>query len=190
MGVAVSTPTRRRPRWTWIAFVLLLVVPVAEIAVIIGVGKIIGGWPTIALLLVESALGAYLVKREGRAAWAALQRALTGGRMPAGELSDAALVLVGGTLLLAPGFLTDVVGFFFVLPFTRPLARRLLTTVITRQLLASGPGVVLWGAGMPRTPGQAPPTWHPGQPGQPSAGHPRQQPRRDSKDDVIEGEIL
>lgn len=195
MGVVVSTPTRRRPRWTWIAFVLLLVVPVAEIAVIIGVGKIIGGWPTIALLLVESALGAYLVKREGRAAWAALQRALTGGRMPAGELSDAALVLVGGTLLLAPGFLTDVVGFFFVLPFTRPLARRLLTTVITRQLLASGPGVVLWGAGMPRTPGQAPPTWHPGQPGQPgqpSAGQPRQQqPRRDGRDDdVIEGEIL
>ncbi len=200
MGVVVSTPTRRRPRWTWIAFVLLLVVPVAEIAVIIGVGKIIGGWPTIALLLVESALGAYLVKREGRAAWAALQRALTGGRMPAGELSDAALVLVGGTLLLAPGFLTDVVGFFFVLPFTRPLARRLLTTVITRQLLASGPGVVLWGAGMPPRnpgPGQAPPTWQPGQPsagqpGQPSAGQPRQQqPRRDGRDDdVIEGEIL
>jgi UPF0716 protein FxsA len=46
--------------------------------------------------------------------------------MPSRQLADAALVLVGGTLLLTPGFLTDLVGFFFVLPFTRPIARRFL----------------------------------------------------------------
>jgi len=54
--------------------------------------------------------------------------------MPATELADGALILVGGTLLLTPGFLSDVVGLFCILPFTRPLARRVLTGVITRRL--------------------------------------------------------
>jgi len=126
---------RRRPRWLALAFVLLLVVPVLEIAVIIAVGKVIGGWPTLALLVFESALGAWLVRREGGKAWRALSTALTTGQMPSRQLADAALVLVGGTLLLAPGFLTDVAGFFLVLPFTRPIARRVLEVVVARRLL-------------------------------------------------------
>jgi len=126
---------RRRPRWLAVTFVLLLVVPVLEIAVIIAVGKVIGGWPTLALLVFESALGAWIVRREGARAWRALSSALTTGQMPSRQLADAALVLVGGTLLLAPGFLTDVVGFFLVLPFTRPFARRLLEVVVARRLL-------------------------------------------------------
>ncbi|WP_460458745.1 FxsA family protein [Angustibacter peucedani] len=121
--------------------VLLLVVPTLEIAVIVAVGRAIGGWPTLGLLLVESALGAWLVRREGSRAWAALVQALQTGRMPARELSDAALVLVGGTLLLAPGFLTDVAGFACVLPVSRPLARRALAGLVERRLLrAAGPG--------------------------------------------------
>ena len=75
------------------------------------------------LLVLESLLGAWFVRREGSRAWAALTTALNTGRMPSRELADAALVLVGGTLLLTPGFITDVVGFFFILPLTRPLAR-------------------------------------------------------------------
>jgi UPF0716 protein FxsA len=130
-----SRPRRGR-RVLGVLAVLLLVVPVLEIAVIIGVGKVIGGWPTLLLLVAESALGAWLVRREGARAWSALQVALRSGRMPSGELADAALVLVGGTLLLTPGFLTDVVGFVFVLPFTRPLARVLLARVVERRLLA------------------------------------------------------
>ena len=115
--------------------VALLVVPTLEVALIVAVGRTIGGWPTLGLLLVESALGAWLVRREGARAWRALSQALSSGRMPAGELSDAALVLVGGTLLLTPGFLTDVVGFAFVLPFTRPVMRRVLTRLVERRLL-------------------------------------------------------
>ena len=132
---------RRRGGLTAVLVVALLVVPTLEIAVIIAVGRSIGGWPTLGLLLVESALGAWLVRREGARAWRALQQALGSGRMPAGELSDAALVLVGGTLLLTPGFLTDVVGFMFVLPITRPLARRLLTRVLERRLLRPGSAI-------------------------------------------------
>ncbi|MDQ1536604.1 MAG: protein FxsA [Actinomycetota bacterium] len=132
---------RRRPRWGWYAFLALLVVPVAEIALIVKVGTVIGGWQTLALLLVESALGAYLVKREGRRSWQSLRVALNTGRMPGRELADAALVLIGGTLLLTPGFLTDIAGFLFVLPFTRPITRRWLQRVVERRLLG-GSGII------------------------------------------------
>jgi UPF0716 protein FxsA len=131
----VTRPGRRRPRWGMIVFLALLVVPVAEIALIVAVGSVIGGWQTIALLLFESLLGAYLVKQEGRRSWQGLLSALNTGQMPARELADAALVLIGGTLLLTPGFLTDLVGFFFILPMTRPIARRWLQRVVERRLL-------------------------------------------------------
>ncbi len=113
--------------------VALLVVPIVEIAVIVQVGQLIGFWPTLVLLLIESALGAWLVKREGRRAWQALRDALDTGQLPGRQLTDAALVLIGGTLLLTPGFVTDVVGFFFVLPFTRPIARRAVQGYAARR---------------------------------------------------------
>jgi UPF0716 protein FxsA len=114
--------------------VAFLVVPIAEIAVIIEVGRIIGGWQTLALLVVESLLGGWIVRREGLRAWRGLRAALGRGALPGTELLDAALVLVGGTLLLTPGFLSDVAGFFLVLPPTRPVARRLALAVIQRRL--------------------------------------------------------
>lgn len=125
---------RRRPALAWFVFVALLVVPVLEIAVIVAVGRVIGGWQTLALLLVESALGAYLVKREGSRSWQGLRVALNTGQMPGRELADAALVLIGGTLLLSPGFVTDLIGFLFILPFTRPITRRWLQGIIERRL--------------------------------------------------------
>ncbi|MBK7723222.1 MAG: FxsA family protein [Austwickia sp.] len=111
-----------------------MLMPLAELAVIIAIGRVIGGWETIALLLLESALGAWLVRRQGAGAWRALNLALQTGRMPARELSDAALVLVGGVLLLTPGFLTDLLGFFLLLPLTRPIARRWLQVIVERRM--------------------------------------------------------
>jgi UPF0716 protein FxsA len=72
------------------------------------------------------------VRREGRRAWAALNQAIGSGKVPSKELADGALVLVGGTLLLTPGFLTDILGFFLLLPFTRPIARRFVIAFATR----------------------------------------------------------
>ncbi|MEP7034048.1 MAG: FxsA family protein [Actinomycetota bacterium] len=135
MAQARRLTRRSRPPWVWLLFVALLVVPLAEIALIVAVGNVIGAWQTFALLLVESALGAYLVKREGRRSWQALRAALSSGHMPGRELADAALILIGGTLLLTPGFLTDLVGFFFILPFTRPITRRWLQDIVERRLL-------------------------------------------------------
>ncbi len=134
------TSPARRPRWARWLFLALLVVPTVEIAAIIGVGKVIGAWPTVALLVLESLLGAWLVRREGRRAWGALSAALRTGAMPSRELADAALVLIGGTLLLTPGFLTDLVGFFFILPLTRPFARTVLEAAVARRLLGGFPG--------------------------------------------------
>jgi UPF0716 protein FxsA len=125
--------------WTLLA-VALLVLPILEIYVIIQVGQLIGAVPTLVLLVLESALGAWLVKNEGRRAWRALSEAFGSGRLPGRELADAALVLVGGTLLLTPGFVTDVFGFFFVLPFTRPLARRWLSWLVSRRVVRASFG--------------------------------------------------
>lgn len=112
---------------------LFVLLPILEIYVIVQVGSAIGALPTVLLLIVEALLGGWLVRREGRRAWEALRTSLSTGRMPGKEVADAALVLVGGTLLLTPGFVTDIFGFFFVLPFTRPLARRALATAIARR---------------------------------------------------------
>lgn len=121
--------------------------PILEIWVILQVGHQIGVLPTVLLLVAESALGAWVVKREGVRAWRALTQALTSGVPPARELADAALVLVGGVLLLTPGFVTDVFGFFFVLPFTRPLARRLLTVVLAQRVVGRSGGPAPRGRG-------------------------------------------
>jgi UPF0716 protein FxsA len=129
---------RRRPRLPVRARLVLfglLLVPVVEIGLLIAVGQLIGVWPTILLVVVETLLGAFLVRREGGRARTALRTALNTGRMPARELTDAALVLVGGVLLLLPGFLTDLLGLVFLLPFTRPLTRRWLQAMVERQLL-------------------------------------------------------
>ncbi len=128
--------TKRRPLAFTVLAVALLVVPLLEILAIIQVGRVIGGWQTVALLLLLSTLGAWLVRREGSRTWDALRSALTSGQMPAAQLVDAALVLVGGVLLLAPGFLSDIVGFFFILPMTRPITGRWLQAIVERQLLA------------------------------------------------------
>ena len=129
---------RRRVPW-WVLALLFVVVPVLEIYVLIQVGQVIGAWWTVLLLVADGFLGSWLMKREGTKAWRALREALDERRMPARELADGALILIGGTLLVTPGFLSDVVGFFCVLPFTRPLARAALARFLDRKFL-SGPG--------------------------------------------------
>src|SRR3954454_15468195 len=114
-----------------------LAVPLLELYVILQVADVIGGWETLAVLILESLFGMWLVRREGRRTWRAFSTALEAHRPPAREVADGALVIVGGTLLLTPGFLTDIVGFFVLLPFTRPLARRLLVRVAARRMGSS-----------------------------------------------------
>jgi UPF0716 protein FxsA len=128
--------TRRR-RWLSPVLVALFVgVPLLEIYVLIQIGQVIGAAWTILLLILASVIGTWLVRREGGRAWQALTTALETGRMPHRELADGALILIGGTLMLTPGFVTDAVGVLLILPITRPLARGLLARVVARRLLA------------------------------------------------------
>ncbi|HVE25441.1 MAG TPA: FxsA family protein, partial [Sporichthya sp.] len=91
-----------------IVVLALLIVPIAEIYVIVQVGQAIGvGW-TIIVLIADAVLGSWLIRREGRKAWLALRQRVGEGGIPGKELADGALIAVGGTLLLTPGFLTDV----------------------------------------------------------------------------------
>lgn len=144
-------------RWLVLLFAA---VPLLEIWIIVSVGQVIGPWWTILLLLAMVVLGAWLVRREGARAWRALTDALASGRPPTRELADAALILVGGTLLITPGFLTDIVGLLLIAPLTRPTARRLLTWLIGRRLLAAT--VTGYGAGRPTSGYGA--GWSPGGP--------------------------
>ena len=156
----MTTNPRRRRRWvTWALVLAFVVMPLVEIYVLIQVGQVIGPWWTILLLIADSILGGWLIKHEGRRAWLALTTALNSGRMPAKELADGALILIGGTLMLSPGFVTDALGILLILPFTRPIARRLLTQVVSKRLLAAG-GVSVQGRPGPR-PGPDGPTHRP-----------------------------
>jgi UPF0716 protein FxsA len=105
---------------------LFIVVPIAELYVIIQVGEAIGVWPTLLLLLLDAIVGSWLLKREGRAAWRRFNAALAERRVPGKEVADGFLVILGGALLIAPGFITDIFGILFLIPPTRAVARRIL----------------------------------------------------------------
>jgi UPF0716 protein FxsA len=117
----------------WALALLFLLVPIAELYVIIQVGDAIGlGW-TVALLVADSLLGSLLVRAQGRAVWRRFNEALAQGRVPHREVMDGVLVIFGGALLLTPGFLTDIVGVTFLLPPTRAVIRRLLIRRLGRR---------------------------------------------------------
>lgn len=121
-------------------FVLFIVVPVAELALLISVGRSIGVLATVALLIAVSVLGTWLISREGRAAWAAFRRSLAEGRAPTKEVVDGALVLFAGALLLTPGFLSDLLGLSLAFPPTRAVVSRVIRSRIRTQLVVGGMG--------------------------------------------------
>ena len=131
-----------------LALVLIFIVlPIAELFVIIQVGEAIGVWLTIAILIADSVLGSMLLRSQGRAAWRRFNEALAAGRPPAREVLDGGLVIFGGAFLITPGFITDVLGLLLLFPPTRTLFRRLLVRRYARRLV-----VGLAGRAVPREP--------------------------------------
>ncbi|MEM1093660.1 MAG: FxsA family protein [Bacteroidota bacterium] len=102
---------------------LFLVVPIVELALLIEVGRQIGFWPAVGLIVVTAVVGSFLAKREGIATWMRLQKRLATAQLPNQELLDGAIILISGAFLLTPGVLTDVVGVLGLLPPTRALVR-------------------------------------------------------------------
>jgi UPF0716 protein FxsA len=100
-------------------FLAIVLVPAIEIALLMLAGQTIGIFPTFALILLTGIVGAYLAKQQGLATIRDVQDRLQGGTMPGDALLDGVCILVGGTLLLTPGFVTDLVGFLLLIPTTR-----------------------------------------------------------------------
>ena len=99
--------------------ILFTLVPILEIYVLLEVGALIGTMATVALIFLTGIAGAYLARVQGFALITSIQNELNQGRIPRGELVDGAMVLVGGVLLLTPGFCTDLLGFSLLIPLTR-----------------------------------------------------------------------
>ena len=126
--------------------VLFILLPIAEIYVIVRVGEAIGILPTLALLIVDGFLGAALARSQGRAAWARFNRALGEGRVPAREVFDGAMIIAGGAFLLAPGFITDAIGLLLLLPPTRAAFRGLVARMARRRVTVA-PRIIFFGGG-------------------------------------------
>lgn len=113
-----------------ILVLLFIVVPIAELYVIIQIGQLIGVLPTLAILVADALLGSLLLRQQGRSAWQRFNTALAERRFPGREVADGMMIAVGGTLLLTPGFITDIFGLLLLIPPTRALIRRVMFRVL------------------------------------------------------------
>ena len=119
-------------------FIKLLIffvfVPVMELYILIEAGRIMGLAPTIGLIMMTGVAGAWLARSQGVEILRRIQEETSRGQMPATTLIDGALILVGGLLLLTPGFFTDALGFSFLIPATRDLWRKGLSAWLQNQI--------------------------------------------------------
>jgi UPF0716 protein FxsA len=117
---------------------IFIVVPLAELYVILKVGDAIGVLWTILLLAADSVLGSLLLRAQGRSVWRRFNAVLSEGRMPHRELIDGVLVIFGGAFLITPGFITDVVGLVLLIPPTRAVVRRVVVRRLGRRVAVAG----------------------------------------------------
>ena len=118
-------------------FLLFVLVPLADLSLLVWAGGRIGFLPTVAIVILTAALGSWLARREGSAAWRRVQSRMSQGGVPGPELMDGLIILISGVLLLTPGFLTDVVGLLGLIPPSRAVLRRVLAARF-RQSVANG----------------------------------------------------
>lgn len=118
-------------------FLVVLIVPFAEIYLLLQVGGIIGALPTIFLVVFTALLGAFLLKQQGLATFQRFQLSLAQGEVPAYEIIEGPIILLGGLLLLTPGFITDILGFICLVP---PLRRKIAQYLIENHLIQTVSG--------------------------------------------------
>jgi UPF0716 protein FxsA len=116
------------------ALAVLIIVPTAEISVLLKVGHTIGAGWTILLLLASAFIGSWALRREGTKAFRAWREAAESGRTPAVETAEGLVVVTGGLLMVLPGFLTDLLGLILLLPPVRKLAGRAVLHSAARRL--------------------------------------------------------
>ena len=111
----------------------LLVCLAAEVIILVMVTNALGWW-TVALMIFTTLLGCWLLQREGRRAWGALLESLGRGSLPPGRTADAVLVMIGGLLLIVPGFISDIIGLLLLIPASRHLIRCTLGKLFGRAI--------------------------------------------------------
>ncbi|MGO4273270.1 FxsA family protein [Paenibacillus sp. TAF58] len=121
-----------------IILAILILVPAIEITILIALGHFIGGWSTFALIIISGFLGAYFAKREGRKVLEYAKFEWSQGQLPTQHLLDGICIFIGGILLILPGFITDILGFLLVLPYTRPIFKVMLLALIRKQIGRGG----------------------------------------------------
>lgn len=107
-------------------FLCFTLIPAAELALLIYLGGIMGLWPTLGVILLTGALGAWLARAQGMRTMMRIQENMAQGITPAAEMVDGLLILVAGVVLITPGFLTDLAGFLLLIPFVRSSLRKAL----------------------------------------------------------------
>jgi UPF0716 protein FxsA len=112
---------------------LFLVAPLVELAVIVQVAGTVGVLNTIGLLIAVSLVGAWLAKREGLITMRRIQLALGRGDIPSREVADGALILMAGALMIAPGFISDVVALLLLFPPSRSIIRPVLVRSLAKR---------------------------------------------------------
>ncbi|MDH3523327.1 MAG: FxsA family protein [Acidobacteriota bacterium] len=117
--------------WLLLLFVL---VPAVELALLIQIGRVVGTLPTLALIVFTGVLGAWLARRQGLAVVRQVRAEMADGRVPAGPVVDGILILVAGAVLMTPGLLTDLFGFFCLVPAGRRLLKGYLKQRLERAV--------------------------------------------------------
>ena len=115
-------------------FLVIVLIPAIEISLLMFIGLRIGIFPTFALILFTGIIGAYLAKKQGLATFREVQERLQRGIMPGDALLDGVCILVGGTLLLTPGFVTDLTGFLLLVPATRKFFKIWLMKIFKNRM--------------------------------------------------------
>ncbi|MCK5355499.1 MAG: FxsA family protein [Methyloprofundus sp.] len=114
-----------------LVFLAFLIVPFIEIYLLLQIGGIVGVFPTIALVVLTAVIGVSLLRQQGMATWQRFQDNLQKGELPAYEMIEGPILLVGGALLLTPGFFTDIIGFACLIPQAR---KRIAQYIIEKRL--------------------------------------------------------
>lgn len=115
-----------------LVFLAFLIIPFVEIYLLLQIGGLVGVFPTIALVVLTAIIGANLLRQQGLATWQRFQENLAKGQIPAYEMVEGPILLVGGALLLTPGFFTDIVGFTCLIP---PVRRKIAQYIIEKRLV-------------------------------------------------------
>ncbi|MEM6328406.1 MAG: FxsA family protein [Bacteroidota bacterium] len=139
-------------------FLLFVLVPLADLTLLVWAGGQMGFLPTVALVVLTAAVGSWLARREGTAAWRRVQTRMASGGLPGPELLDGLVILVAGVLLLTPGFLTDVVGLLGLIPPSRAVLRRAMAARLKRSMEQGTIRMASFGPMSPMGPGFGPST--------------------------------